>query len=276
MEVDNEETLRYCLEMGINPNDRILDGNAGLHIVVERGYKNLLAILLNQINIDINIRNTNGKTPLYIACAECQEEMVTELLEKGANVNIPDENGYTPLHKAVLWKYETIVNILLKHNPNVNAENIYGKTPLYIAAIDSPCIPILRMLIENGADVNLDNGKTLPLLIGMAICSKGKYTCIKINKFISECSLSCHRLQSLEIIELLLDNGANINICERYTKRTALHTVAITGYLPLAKILMNRGANKSLIDFKGYTPYTLAVKYKQVLIAALLSNNVIA
>ncbi|GLV34598.1 Ankyrin 2 [Carabus blaptoides fortunei] len=253
LELDNAETLRYCLDMGISPNERIVEGSAGLHVVAGRGYMNLLGILLNEPNIDINIRNTNGKTPLYIASTECREEMVIELLARGANVNIADENGYTPLHKAVLWKYQTIVRILLAYKPNVNAENVYGKTPLYIASLDSPCIPIIKMLIESGADVNMENGKTLHLII--------------------ECALSCYRLKNVEVVEILLDNGANVNITEPYTKRTALHKVAITGYLPLARALLNRGADKTLKDFKGYTPYELAIKYKQMSVADLLANK---
>ena len=60
-----------------------------------------------------------------------------------------------------------------------------------------------------------------------------------------------------KIIEILLDNGANI---EAYTtiKRRALHIASLRGSLDAAKVLISRGANVDAQDYEDHTPLHIA------------------
>ena len=41
--------------------------NTALHLAVENGYYNIVKLLLNYKNIDLNVKNSKGKTPAEIA-----------------------------------------------------------------------------------------------------------------------------------------------------------------------------------------------------------------
>ena len=70
-----------------------------------------------------------GSTPLIIACVFNQPEVVTILLEGGANINGKAKDGGTPLHAAAFFGNKDIVRILLNHDPDLNLRNSFFQTP---------------------------------------------------------------------------------------------------------------------------------------------------
>lgn len=84
---------------------------------------------------NINKKNPQGETRLYIAAREGNKADVRRLLHEGADPNIPDANGLYPLHQAAYWGETEIVDLLLKAGANVNADNGRGWTPLHSAAL---------------------------------------------------------------------------------------------------------------------------------------------
>jgi ankyrin repeat protein len=94
-------------------------------------------------------------------------ECVNVLIKAGANVNIANSSGETPLFVASMSKRVEVVKALIQAGADVNIANRQGETPLFIAAMwggDSG-IEVVKLLIEFGADVNIadENGET-PLL----------------------------------------------------------------------------------------------------------------
>jgi serine/threonine-protein phosphatase 6 regulatory ankyrin repeat subunit B len=49
---------------------------------------------------DVNIKNNSGQTPLFIAAAQGNAQVVHALIKKGADVNIQNNEGQTPLFIA--------------------------------------------------------------------------------------------------------------------------------------------------------------------------------
>jgi ankyrin repeat protein len=68
--------------------------------VATRDIKTVKAILAQGINPDV--RDSDGRTPLMLACFLGDKEMAKVLLESGADVNAKDENGRTPLMWTVI------------------------------------------------------------------------------------------------------------------------------------------------------------------------------
>ena len=63
-------------------------GAGVLHCAIEKGLLPIVRQLLQRKNIDVNIRNKNGCTPLYYACYFDRIDVVKLLLEHKARTDI--------------------------------------------------------------------------------------------------------------------------------------------------------------------------------------------
>ena len=137
-------------------------------------------------SISIDLKNGDGETPLMISLMYLNYtssiETVKFLLENGANINLQDRSGNTSLILALrdiyLYFYEIydehcflkhfivssfeIMELLLENGADPNIQNKSGYTVLMIASIKKKPLKIIKLLIENGANPDLKNkdGKT--------------------------------------------------------------------------------------------------------------------
>ena len=102
----------------------------------------------------INDYSFDGFTPLGLASFFGHEEVARYLVLKGANVNLPSENGYHvyPIHSAVAGNHISISKMLIENGANVNVVQTLGLTPLHSAA-QNGSVEILIYLLEKGANV---------------------------------------------------------------------------------------------------------------------------
>ncbi|HVV54678.1 MAG TPA: ankyrin repeat domain-containing protein [Mucilaginibacter sp.] len=110
----------------------------------------------------VNDYAEDGFTPLGLACYFGQTEVARYLVLKGADVNQPSNNGFRvfPIHSAVAGDHTEITRMLIENGANVNVRQQAGATPLHSAAQNGN-LDILIMLLENGADtsVRMEGGK---------------------------------------------------------------------------------------------------------------------
>ena len=65
----------------------------------------------------------SGLTPLHVAAFIGSENIVSYLLEKGADVNSLTQRGETPLHYAARAAQPNVIKLLLDHGADVNAKS---------------------------------------------------------------------------------------------------------------------------------------------------------
>jgi ankyrin repeat protein len=122
-----------------------------------------------------------GATPLMRAAKVTDLELMTALLERGANANLALRNGTTVLMNIAARSgrpapsEETTVEaiaLLLKHGADIRAANANGQTPLHLAVGRGD--RIVRQLAENGAplDARDSSGRT-PLDVAMGVQPAG-------------------------------------------------------------------------------------------------------
>lgn len=75
-------------------------------------YSNEIVTLLIQHGADVNARDVNGETPLYFAVSTGSSEAVRTLLAAGANPNLATAKGETPLDVAAKNGLDEIVGLL--------------------------------------------------------------------------------------------------------------------------------------------------------------------
>ena len=105
---------------------------------------------------DVNAGTNNGVTPLIIVAENGHINAVTSLVKCGANVDLQDSDGNTSLYHAVYGSDVSceILSCLIEMGADVNAGGNINHTPLMIAA-ENGHINAVTFLIRNGADVDL-------------------------------------------------------------------------------------------------------------------------
>ena len=91
-------------------------------------------ILLRK-NIDINLQNELGQTPLNIAAKLGHMHIVEYLLKKNCLIDLCDYEENTPLHNACFMGHYHTVKILLKFKASTQLENNLGLLPLNYAVM---------------------------------------------------------------------------------------------------------------------------------------------
>lgn len=158
---------------------------------------------------------------LFTAILMGNSAQVTELIRQGVDVNRCDKTGYTPLLRAIC-----------------------------VGSYD-----VVRLLIENGADVNqgvsVERRKDLPL--GAAI-----------------------ELRNIPIIELLLNSHVHINADFDYgygTSTTFLIVAVHTENSAIVRMLLDKGADVNKADSNGKTTLMAAIRENNMSIVEMLIMN---
>ena len=81
------------------------------------------------------------------------DDVVSELIDAGADVDETDSQGETALHKAVRLGNQSATRALLEHSAGVNVADNIGMTPLHWATLTGSR-EMVELLLEHGANVD--------------------------------------------------------------------------------------------------------------------------
>ncbi len=120
-----------------------------------------LDMLLNKLSSTKNIHDKNSVLLPHVVSRFYDDPKVIDrvkiLLDQGVNIDAQTHEGGTAVLLAG-WKTDNLdlVRLLVEQGADINIPNENGDTPLMDAA-DLGKIVILKYLLENGADVNIKN-----------------------------------------------------------------------------------------------------------------------
>jgi ankyrin repeat protein len=150
-ETDGSKVNKYLEDKSlriVNTKDRTT-GEGALHIVVNRSDATYLRVLLQQDDININLQDNRGNTPLILAAGRGWGEGVTILIKYGANVNTQNSSGETPLIRAVQVHEIEIVRQLLAAGANPDrTDNVTGKSARDYAKDETRYPQIAKLLAD--------------------------------------------------------------------------------------------------------------------------------
>ena len=112
-----------------------------------------------------DVRGINGRNPLHGAAHSGNFEMVRTLIEYDrAYIKARDSGGSTPLLSGLggrNFKDSSVLRLLPENGADINVSNQIGRTPLIKASFHG-ALETVRLLLEHGADVDVKNinGKT--------------------------------------------------------------------------------------------------------------------
>lgn len=116
---------------------------------------NLINLFINNKNININIKNEYGQTPLHTACNRGKLNIVKKLIKFGANINAIDNDNNNVLSILSNNKYE-IIKILLDNKFNIDTIDKNGNT-LLLNAIDYKDDTLIKLLSNYNPNLHIRN-----------------------------------------------------------------------------------------------------------------------
>ncbi|XP_045614420.1 uncharacterized protein [Procambarus clarkii] len=228
------EVLVQWLDWGLSPDTK---GNLHwsiLHHAAARGQLNIVSLLIER-GANINAEDSNRTTPLHTASFHGHLRVVDLLADAGANLNAADQRGNTPLHSAIEGGHPHVISLLLQKGCDTSIPNKEGQifthlvNEFLVNAVHSANAGQVTSLLKGQADPNSLDSFGFPVLCHAAF--KG----------------------DVLITDALLEGGANPNLTDAGGK-TPLHHAAYWGHLFVLKALLDKGATVNVQDKNGSTP----------------------
>ncbi|MDP8218042.1 MAG: ankyrin repeat domain-containing protein, partial [Candidatus Theseobacter exili] len=148
-------------------------------------------------------------------------------------INVKDKDELNPLHCALLKSNTEIAKLLILQGANVNSASSNCVSPMFLAA-HLGNVEIAQLLLVKGANVNLQCGIENNTALHAAAHGSG-----------AESYRNC-----VKIADMLLLNGASINP-KNTGGSTPLYEAAFNGNLPVASLLVEKGADLNHECTKG-------------------------
>ncbi|MCB9493444.1 MAG: ankyrin repeat domain-containing protein [Epsilonproteobacteria bacterium] len=147
----------------VNVDMQNLSGQTPLFTAIDRNNYTVAQQLL-VAGANPEIKNFLGVTPLFHAILKADEELITLLLQHGADANcVCTTTQLTPLHNAVQKGSVFATQLLLDHDANIDAQDAHGNTPLHYA-VDQKFNDLITLLLENNANTfATNNGGLSPI-----------------------------------------------------------------------------------------------------------------
>ncbi len=146
------DAVRTLLRQGEDVNASQGDGMTALHWAAYQGSTEMAGILMYAgANLEVTTRVAQY-TPLLVAARTGHGDVVTALLDAGANARARTSTGVTALHFASAAGHVPAIESLLSHGAEVEAHEFsQDQTPLIFAA-NRGRVEAIRTLIAAGAD----------------------------------------------------------------------------------------------------------------------------
>ncbi|KAK2812422.1 hypothetical protein FQN50_001423 [Emmonsiellopsis sp. PD_5] len=215
-------------------------------VAAKGGHEGVVKLLLSKSSETPKDTYQNCEEPLWFAATGGHGAIVRLLLENGQSA--ASINGFTPiLNRAARSGTLPVMKILLENGADVNSKNFEGWTPLHVAA-DAGQDAAVTVLLENGADIN---SKDAYAQTPLRLATQNGYAAV---------------------VRTLLEMGADIEDGNREGE-TALIIAARFGHTSVVRLLLQHGADVLARDRNGEIAHELVIGKTHSTVADLLVDE---
>ncbi|KAG9415651.1 hypothetical protein AC1031_000034 [Aphanomyces cochlioides] len=240
-----------------------------------------------KLGANVNHIDESGKTPLGVAVSKGHIEISIMLMNNGADVrahakSVIDENGATLLAICASTGNDTVAHRLLIHGADVNQHDNYGLTPL-MRAIRAGCQGLALTFLDFGANPSaIDKCGKSPLLLAVWFGYQVlvRLLCASIPlEAINQYDYLYHRTPlwiaashgNITLVQILLEAGADISLLS-LDGLSAVDATDDGGHLNVLRLLRERGGisqRKSLVNQSSATNNEHRGKHSPAVLKAL-------
>lgn len=274
----------------LNKNENVanilVEEKADIHVNSKQKYTPLMAAcetgqikmvkLLVGRGAAIDEMNKEWDTPMTLASRGGHLETIQFLLDSNADITFKSQ-GWRSLYEASRLGHIKIAKLFILLGIDVNLRSKKTGWTALLAACAEGQRDVALMLIENGANVHARTKNKYSTLMGAAKNGLTDVAHILIEKGVDingKCILPCQRWAPLtlacsngaplELVELLLQNGADIDLKSGPYGMRAYHWAFKNDHDELGKYLISKGTEIKKHDNSGEDCYATAKAYRTV------------
>ncbi|XP_067670008.1 serine/threonine-protein phosphatase 6 regulatory ankyrin repeat subunit B-like [Haliotis asinina] len=226
-----------------------LDGNNILHIACIGGNVEIVKYILTNVNVDINSRGYNKRTPVMLAANSGHSQVFELLVSKECVLKTEDGNARNILHFACVGKNVAIVNDILKRNIiSIDSRDGDGKTPVMFAAelgytdffkilVNKPCDT--QLICKNGNNVLHTSCALGHVDIANSILTEGLINIESPGQNLMTPVMFAAKNAQRDIFDLLVNNGCDMSQKDK-DGNTVLHMACIGGNKDIVERILSK------------------------------------
>ncbi|KAJ7329344.1 hypothetical protein JRQ81_015518 [Phrynocephalus forsythii] len=269
------ENLQMDMELFNN------DYKRPLHEAASMGHRDCVLYLLNRGATRDCLKKADW-TPLMMACARRNLEVIQDLIKHGADPLLKNKDGWNCFHIACREGDPGIIQYLLEVSPGIwDTESKIKRTPLHTAAMHG-CLEVVKVLLERcryepdsvdkcGITPLMDAVQSGHLAIARLLLEKHK-ACPSARDVLGAQPLhqAAVTAQDDALGFLVLELGVDVNARATSGQLTALHYAAKEGHASTIKTLLSLGADLTAKDGKNRTALHMACAGQHVTCVQML------
>jgi len=217
---------------------------------------------------------SNSEQEFLDAIKQGKSEKVNQLLrQKPELIKAKNKNGTTPVLLAVYARHPEIAESLLTTTgiePNIFEAAATGRAEL-VKQFVSRNPELVKAYSPDGwtaLHLNFGNLEVVKVLLD----NGADINAVSKNTLSATPLQGAAAFQKVDLAQLLIARGANVN-CHGQEGVTPLHEAAGSGQIEFARLLLDHGANIDAKDDNGKTPLAIALEYKQADMATFLREH---
>ncbi len=252
-EIEGDPEVVSPRDLAASPDDDGTPCGKALCVAVRAdNYDHVVAML--DAGVDPDWQGPESKTAaLHVGAKHGHTDICDLLLERGAAVNLQNKAGWTPMHFAASSGFFEMVELLRSYGAQADILNKLQQSPVDLAR-------------AHGYNRIVDVLRNRPPRSGTS--TQLEKVSLAKEKLLSRAVFA----NDMEAAVAQLDAGAKVNWLNPTTSVTSLHVAVKQGRLPLARLLLERGADSNIQTKAGWTALHFAVSKSNYEMAELLKE----
>eukprot|EP00210_Caulerpa_lentillifera_P006927 g6623.t1 len=257
--------VRLLIEFGADIKATTPDGLTTLLLAVKHRQPQVFCYLLEQDNRPINDTDQDGFTVLHRCVIWDDPGSTLFLISKGADLNAKNKDGETPVFLATKHKHIVPLMVLLKAGADPNVMTNKGDFAINTANNQGQ-LNIAMLLLNHGTN-GASNGKSDQLATEFGLSTAFSYqTNINVQKTVYQESQENDQPSAMETISQVAETAANtadeetVHVAKSAVNNNPLVAACSNGFLEGAALLIEFGVDISAHSVDGFTCLLAAAK----------------
>ena len=267
--LNSVDIVQFLLSQEVNIDYASKSGSTLLYKAIVEGNIDIIKLLIAH-GADINSTNNRSESVLQAATSQGNIDIIKLLVDHGGNFNYKDKNGSSIINYSILSDNIEIVKYFIDKGVDVKSD--YKMLNL---AIDKSNIGLVKLLVENGADVNCCKNDLTPAINAVRLGS------LVILRYLVEegADINLQNINGMTPLMFAVVDMEKVQLLDNISSNNILEEARVWKFpdidkkIKIVQYLIESGADLSIQNNAKLTAYHIALYFKNVKALKLFKEN---